>query len=302
MSPVASQSTALAVSVCICTRNRPEELRRALDSIAESTVAPRQVIVSDDGDDNVAAEIASAHRLEISYTRGPCSGLGANRNHAISVATEDYLLFLDDDGALGDRFLEQIDGALCKLSPEDRRQAIVTGADIEAGKVVIPNDQGLLGFQSRPYRPGEPLHTVVINAALFPRRVFDQVRFDTNLRYGFDEVDITTQAIALGYSIVPCFDAVNYHFPSTVGRDEYRDLASASRLYVTLKRRRWTEGSRLRGWLGFGLAVAHLYAASVKRNGYAGLGEARAAVAQARAYYAAFLASSAGTGANGVSA
>ncbi len=292
MSAIASDPATLSVSVCICTRDRPEELRRALDSIAESTVAPAQVVVSDDGEDDAAATVASAHPLEVAYTRGPRTGLGANRNHAISLATEEYLLFLDDDGTLGSSFLEEIDRTLGGLDAEDRAKAIVTGVDVEGGEVVTPNDQGLLGFQSRPYKPGEPLHTVVINAALFPRRAFDQVRFDTNLRYGFDEVDITTRAIALGYAIVPCFEAVNYHFPSTVGRGEYQNLASASRLYVTLKRRRWTEGSRFRGWLGFALAVAHLYAASVKRSGYAGVAEARATVAQARAYYAAFLASS----------
>ncbi len=288
MSPVASDPTALGVSVCICTRGRPRELLRALDSIAESTLMPAQVVVSDDGDE--AAAVVSAHPLEIAYTRGPRAGLGANRNHAISVATGDYLLFLDDDGTLGATFLEQVAGSLRKLSPADRSRAIVTGADIEDGRVVVPNDQGLLGFQSRPYRPGEPMRTVVINAALFPRRVFDRVRFDTSLRYGFDEVDFTTQAVAQGYEIVPCFDAVNYHFPATAGRGEYRHLASASRLYVTLKRRRWTEGSKLRGWLGFALAVAHLFAASLKRSGLAGIGEARQTVARARSYYAAFLA------------
>ncbi len=290
MSSVAADSRTSSVSICICTRNRPAELRRALDSIAASSLRPAQVIVSDDGDEDDTPALVAAHSLPILYTKGPRSGLGANRNHAISVATGDYLLFLDDDGALGETFLEQVDRVLGALEPARRAHAIVTGADLEDGRLVVPNDQGLLGFQSRAYKPGAPLHTVVINAALFPRRLFEDIGFDPNLRYGFDEVDITTQAVARGFTIVPCFDAVNFHFPSPVGRDEYRDLASASRLYVTLKRRRWTEGSRLRAWFGFGLAVAHLFAASVKRRGPAGIGDARQAVALARAHYASFLA------------
>ena len=296
MSSVASGLTTLSVSVCICTRDRPAELRRALDSIAASSLKPSQVIVSDDGEEVGTAALVAAHPTAIIYTEGPRSGLGANRNHAISVATGDYLLFLDDDGTLGETFLEQVEHALTELDPADRARAIITGADIEHSRVVTPNDQGLLGFQSRAYRPGEPLRTVVINAALFPRRVFEGIRFDTNLKYGFDEVDITTRAVARGYDIFPCFDAVNYHFPSTIGRSEYQDLASASRLYVTLKRRRWTEGSPLRGWLGFALAVAHLFAAAVKRRGFAGVGEARRTVAQARAYYTAYLAGREGAG------
>ncbi len=290
MSILATDSRTLGVSVCICTRNRPAELRRALDSVAASSLRPSQVIVSDDGDEDGTAALVAAHPLPILYTKGPRSGLGANRNHAISVATGDYLLFLDDDGTLGETFLEQVGCLLGGLDPEARARAIVTGADIEDGRLVVPSDQGLLGFQSRPYEPGAPLHTVVINAALFPRRLFENVGFDPNLKYGFDEVDVTTRAVAMGFTIVPCFDAVNYHFPSPVGRGEYRDQASASRLYVTLKRRRWTEGSRLRGWSGFGLAVAHLFAASVKRRGRAGIGEAWRTVGLARANYAAFLA------------
>ena len=107
----------------------------------------------------------------------------------------------------------------------------------------------------------------MINAALFPRELFDRVRFDPRLKYGLDEVDLTTQAVACGYRIVPCFEASNSHFPSDLGREGYGEAAIAARLYVTLKRRRFTEGSRLRGWTGFGLAAAHAYLAACKRYG-----------------------------------
>jgi glycosyltransferase involved in cell wall biosynthesis len=290
MAPATSDTTP-KITICICTRDRPTELRRALDSILESTIRPNQVIVSDDGSEPDTAASVAEHPLAITYTEGPRTGLGANRNHAVSMATGDLLLFLDDDGTLGETFLEKAKGALAELDPEEQPKVIVTGADIEAGHLVVPNEQGLLGFQSRSYRPGEPLRTVVINAALFPRHVFDSIRFDTNLQYGFDEVDITTQAVARGYRIVPCFEAINFHFPSSQGRGDYRPLANASRLYVTLKRRRWTEGSFLRGWGGFIFAAAHLFAASARRSGLTGIGEARKVVAQARSYHAAFLTS-----------
>ncbi len=108
---------------------------------------------------------------------------------------------------------------------------------------------------------------MVINATLFPRGLFDRVRFDTRLKYGYDEVDFTTQAVASGFQIVPCFEASNFHLPSEVGRQDYVEAATAARLYVTLKRRRWTERSWLRGWLGFALAAAHVELASARRLG-----------------------------------
>lgn len=277
------------VALCICTRNRPDDLRRALESVRHSSTPASHIIVADDSDDARTRLLVERHPLEITYLEGPRSGLGANRNHAARAATGSHVLFLDDDAELGSEFLRLVETQLVTLPPERRRKAIITGVEMKAGQTVYPNEQGLLGFQNRPYRGGETLHTVVINASLFPRTLFDSMLFDPQLRYGYDEVDCTTRAIALGYEIVPCFHAVNRHLPSAIGRDEYRPFTDASRLYVTLKRRRWTEESRLRGWIGFGLAVAHTYAASIKRSGFAGFGEARATVGQAWEYYITFV-------------
>jgi len=280
------------ISVCICARNRPDELRRALTSVSQSSFAPKQVVVSDDSDDDRVASLVDEYPLSITYTRGPRSGLGANRNHSISLVTGEHLLFLDDDAALGRDFLREIGDCLASMPPERRAKTIVTGAEVQSGRTITPNKQGFLGFQSREYRPNEPMRTVVINAAVFPRSLFDKVRFDPSLIYGYDEVDITTQAVALGYTITPCFEAANTHYPSAIGRDEYRPYIHASRLYVTLKRRRWTEGSRLRGWGGFWLGAVHVYLASVRRCGLSGVGEARRSVTYALTYYTNFIHSS----------
>jgi glycosyltransferase involved in cell wall biosynthesis len=287
----------IEASICICTRNRPEELGRALTSITQSSLAPRQVVVADDGDDDGVASFVAARELEITYVRGPRSGLGANRNAAIAAATGSHLLFLDDDAVLGGDFLAKMDRHLEQLPADRRGRSILTGVELNSGRSVQPNEQGLLGFQSRPYRSGERLRTVVINAALFPRPLFEQVRFDPSLTYGFDEVDVTTRAVARGFAIVPCFDAANRHFPSPVGRAQYGSAASAARLYVTLKRRRWTEGSPLRAWAGFALASGHLYLASIRRLGFsAGRGEAGRALGQAWSHYRSFVRSRASSG------
>jgi GT2 family glycosyltransferase len=290
----------LGVSVCICARNRPDELRRALASLSQSSLAPTQIIVSDDSDDDRIEALVVDHELSITYTRGPRMGLGANRNNAISLATGDYLLFLDDDAALGKDFFREMERRMAGMTVARRARTISAGVEVKSGRTIVPNEQGVLGFQSRAYGPDDSLHTVVINAALFPRLLFDKVRFDPSLSYGYDEVDVTTQAVALGFTIIPCFDAVNFHYPSPVGREEYHPFTDASRLYVTLKRRRWTEGSRLRAWPGFGLAIMHLYLASIKRSGLSGFRESRRTVAQAWAYYTRFVQSAQLTGKSGL--
>lgn len=274
------------ISVCICTRDRTVDLTRALASIAASSVAPAQVVVSDDGADGSAAAVADAAAIAVDYVRGPGTGLGANRNRAIAAATGDYLLFLDDDAELGGEFLARVAAVIGTVPASARRRTIVTGAELNRGSVVTPNEQDLLGFQSRPYRPGESLKTVVINAAIFPRALFGEIGFDPLLRYGCDEVDVSTQAVARGYSILPCFEATNLHSPSPVGRESYDAAANVARLYVTLKRRRLTERSPLRGWSGFALAAGHTCLAAIRREGpRRGGADAARTIATALEYY-----------------
>lgn len=284
-----TDTATLRPSICICTRNRPDQLRQALASIAASKLAPRQIVVADDSDGDETEALVAAWAVPITYVHGPRTGLGANRNAAIAAADGDFLLFLDDDAALGEQFLSEMERRLEAIPPGRRGRTILAGTEINRGHTVVPNEQDLLGFQSRPYREGEPLRTVVINATLFPRELFDQVRFDPSLIYGFDEVDFTTQAVASGFEIVPCFDASNLHFPSELGRENYGEAATAARLYITLKRRRFTDRSRLRAWLGFVVAAAHAELASVRRLGpRAGTRTANRAIATAWSDYQAY--------------
>jgi glycosyltransferase involved in cell wall biosynthesis len=258
----------LTVSVCICTRDRPAELRRALESIRSSSARATEVIVSDDGDAFDASIAATEFSdLPLTVKAGPRCGLGANRNSCLAAARAAYVLFLDDDAMLGEKFIETMADHLAGVDPRARSRTILTGIEIKDGHPVFPHEQTFLGFQSRPYREGEPLRTVVINAALFPRKMFESVRFDEHLRYGSDEIDLTTRAVAAGYSILPCFEAANLHQPSELSRGDYAIAAVSSRLYATFKRRRWTDRSPLAAWLGLLAAAAHVYLASIKRSG-----------------------------------
>jgi GT2 family glycosyltransferase len=133
--------------------------------------------------------------------------------------------------------------------------------------LVEPSDVDFLGFQRRRYADGEPLNTVVINATVWPRRLFELVRFDQRLRYGSDEVDISYAARAAGARIVICRDAINEHHPSEINRIGYVDEAHVSRLLATLKRY-WRYQQRPFATAMFiVLAPMHLVAASIRQAG-----------------------------------
>lgn len=275
--PSETDETWRQVSVCICTRNRPDSLRKTLGSIRSSLCAPHQVVVADDSTDARTADLIRDEYPEVAYLTGPRRGLGANRNAAAAAATGGTILFLDDDCLLGPRFLLHALAALERLP--DPNRAIVGGHEMKNGTLVISADQCFLGFQNRAYGPSDSIQTVVINAALFPRSMFDRVQFDERIVYGYDEVDLTSRAVAMGYEINLCPDAINHHFPSPVNRDYYGEHANSARLYVTFKRYRWTEHRPLKATAFLAVAIVHVFASMTKANGLAGF---RGAAAVAR--------------------
>jgi glycosyltransferase involved in cell wall biosynthesis len=226
-----------------------------------------QVIVSDDGDDDTARAICE--EFGVTYLRGPRRGLCANRNNAISEVTGTHVLFLDDDARLGKDFLARAITRLDRMRRESGNDmVIVTGRELRPdGHRTEARDQSFLGFQEVAYSPLSEMHTVVINAALFPASLFERIRFDEQIRYGYDEVDVTTRAVALGYYIAAEPDAINEHRPSPTSRDGYDRVIDASRLYVTLKRYAQTDRSPMRALAFCIVAPTHLFAAAIKAAG-----------------------------------
>ena len=104
VAPVPHPAAEPLVSVCIATRNRPETLRAAVDSIRRQSYSRIELIVVDDASDQPQA-LDLLNRLDAEFsTRGwrvirrPSKGLPAGaRNTAAAHAHGEYLLFMDDD-------------------------------------------------------------------------------------------------------------------------------------------------------------------------------------------------------------
>lgn len=271
-----------ALSVCICTRGRPQDLRAALAALAASTTPLAEVIVSDDGPSDDTRSVAETAPVETHYIVGPSCGLAANRNHALAHVSEPYVLFLDDDCHLAPDFVAR--AMACLVKHEQRfgtGLVVVSGAERKHDLLVQPADQTFLGFQSKPYDRSVALNSVVINSTVFPTALSKRLQFDSRLRYGSEEVDLATRLVASGATIVYCPEAVNLHLSSPDGRSSYAFEATASRLYATLKRYSITERRPVMA-AGF-LLVAPLHAvfAGLRNDGYAGAADSLRAVGTA---------------------
>lgn len=259
-------------TICICTRNRPDALRRALCSVYRSKVPASEIIVSDDSTDLLTREMMAAEFPQVIYLAGSRKGLSANRNNAIAaVVAGTHVLFIDDDAELGEEFLGIVLANLIRHEEAYDYKLIVTGTEKQQSAIISPHDQTFLGFQRKSYRDKDNIRTIVINSTVFPIRLLKQLLFDEQLIYGYEEVDFATRAVAEGYTIVLLEDAVNMHEPSEINRDSYNRHIASSRIYVTYKRYAFTEGKPLKAASFLTIAVVHYMLHCCKKEGIKGL-------------------------------
>ena len=95
----------LPVAAVIPTRNRPEALGRALDSLLQADYAIDQVIVIDASDDNSTRDAIARLAQRIPHTAWHWAaatkrGAAAQRNQGIALADKPYVWFMDDDVVL----------------------------------------------------------------------------------------------------------------------------------------------------------------------------------------------------------
>lgn len=98
------------LSIVICTKDRPDDLRRLLNSIERQTLKPNDIIVVDGSDDPILNVVKDFECLSINYITVRPPSLPKQRNKGISLLKPetDWVGFLDDDLVLSDDSFEKI--------------------------------------------------------------------------------------------------------------------------------------------------------------------------------------------------
>ena len=98
LDPIAPIATP-AATVAVCTRDRPDDLRRCLDALARLPDDGQEVVVVD----NCPRTDATLHLVRahprVRYVREPRPGLDVARNRALAEASHPIVAFTDDDAA-----------------------------------------------------------------------------------------------------------------------------------------------------------------------------------------------------------
>jgi glycosyltransferase involved in cell wall biosynthesis len=258
-----------SIALCICTMNRPEDLRRCLDSVFQSTKIPDEIIISDDSPDGRPNQLVVSRFPGIIYQEGPHRGLGPNRNACIKRAKSSHIIFIDDDVRVPPEFFKTAQ----RLIASADSKTIITGYEMNYGGggrwkgevlKVIPKNPDFWGFQQVPV--SKDYGAIVINSTIFPSSLFEEACFDENLRYGSEEIDMAQHAIALGYRIVYEDCLFVEHHPSLLNRDKYKQFIHASRLYATAKAYWQYEQSPLKTMTFILLAPLQLAGSAVRRG------------------------------------
>jgi GT2 family glycosyltransferase len=116
-----------AVTIAICTRDRPDLLRRTLEAIYAQSDRGFRVLVVDQGDAPVEPPAPPAD-ITVNVIRDDGRGLSRARNIAWRHATTPWLLFTDDDCLLDSDFISKLSGVIAAY-PE----AALHSGDVRAG-------------------------------------------------------------------------------------------------------------------------------------------------------------------------
>ena len=226
----------MKITICIPTCNRPENLKNAIESIMEGAIKPQEIVISDDSRPEVALQTKKiAEKYGVKYVEGPRKGLTLNQKNLLLHASGDFIVFLDDDMRIPENYIEEMIRCYSEYSKKYGEKIIITGREIRNGEEVTPGELTFLGYQARPFRNPENVKAIVKGSTLFPRKFLEKVYFDGVLSYGFDEVDLTQQALLMGYRIIFCPSVVNIHQHASAGREKYGYLVEKNRIYEMLK-------------------------------------------------------------------
>ncbi|AFZ15635.1 glycosyl transferase family 2 (plasmid) [Crinalium epipsammum PCC 9333] len=164
------------ISVIIAVYNREQYLAEAIESVLAQTYPAIELIVVDDGSSDRSAEVAQRYPITYHFQRN--GGISSARNAGISLATGEFLAFLDSDDIW----------VVDKLS----KQMAVFESD--------PNLEAVFGYAQQFYSPEldetfrqrircpeQPIAAHISSAMLIKRTAFLRIGvFDTQLKAGID--------------------------------------------------------------------------------------------------------------------
>ncbi|MGB6680256.1 MAG: glycosyltransferase family A protein [Candidatus Bathyarchaeia archaeon] len=172
------------VSIIMVTRNRPESLKRNLETIFRQSYNNFEIIVVDDGSEQDS--LSAKNFPNTKYIHQEHMGANMARNHGFTHSCGEFLFFCDDDVRLVNNFLEKMVQAL-RTNPD--KAYAYCGFEID-GKIA-----GMEPFNSEKLRKNNYISGIsLIRRSRFPgfdptiKRLQDWDLWLTMLESGFEGI------------------------------------------------------------------------------------------------------------------
>jgi GT2 family glycosyltransferase len=260
-------------SIVIPVFNRPALTAGCIDDVLEHVRAEDEVILVDDGSEELTARVLGTYGQRIRVVARPRNGGYASAcNAGAAVAESRHLVFLNNDtiGTEGwlDGLLEYADA---------HREASIVGTQLRFMDNTIQHAGVVIGGDRMPYhiyRRFPAMHPAVsksrrfqaVTAAcvLIRRERFEELGgFDQTYVNAFEDIDFCLRARELGYETHYCHSSVLFHRESSTRGLLDADTAYSGRVFLE----RWgnrVEPDDLRYYLEDGLI-------EVRHQGYTGI-------------------------------
>lgn len=181
------------ISCIVPTHRRPEYLQESLTSIMNQSMTVDEIVVVSDVADEQSADVcrrlSSTSTIPVTYLENlEQSGAAASRNFGATLATSEYLAFLDDDDLWDERYVES---AVARLTSTGTDMVVTwleefSGTDRRDGESMA---EGLRAQDAAAMNPGATGSNVIVLAAAFWRvggyDILMRVKNDTDFLFRF---------------------------------------------------------------------------------------------------------------------
>lgn len=220
--------------------NRPDELAELLESLANQSFPPFEVIIVEDGSVQKAEEVCRLFqdRLTIHYFFKENSGQGFSRNYAFERASGDYFIQFDSDAVIPRDYFEKVDKAL------DMYKWDAFGGPDAADATFTPVQKAINyamtsvfttgGIRGKKNNLGGQFHPRSFNFGI-SRQVWETVGGYKVTRMG-EDIEYSIRIINSGFRVGLIEEAFVYHKRRTSFQQFFRQLHFFGRARINIAR------------------------------------------------------------------
>lgn len=240
----------LSLTIAICTKDRPDNLARCLNSLLllQPVVEFMEILVVDNApsDDRTQALVASLPQVR--YVREPLPGLDFARNQALKSAKGEILAFIDDDVTVDRKWLSGLLEAWTENPDAGAFTGLVLPYELETQAQILFEQRGGFrrGFEKIRYGqtlPGNPLYPC--GAGSFGAGCNMAFRREVLLKIGgFDEALDTGAPLPGGGDLDIFYRVIRAGYP-LIYEPQYLVYHQHRREYAKLRRQYWSWGLSL---------------------------------------------------------